>query len=125
MTIDDVHELLDELSSELPGEFFKELNGGINLLPDMKRSPHGHGLVIMGDYNRGGLMGRYINIYYGSMQRVHGGLEREQYKNELRKILRHEFRHHIESLAGERGLEIEDEEFIEGYLASYDDQACP
>lgn len=125
MTIDEVHELLDELSSELPEEIFKELNGGVNLLPNLKRSPHGHGLLVMGDYNRGGPMGRYINIYYGSMQRVHGGLDREQYKRELRKVLRHEFRHHIESLAGERALEIEDEEFIEGYLVHDDNQACP
>ena len=43
-------------------------------------------------------------------------MDREQLKVKLREVLRHEFRHHIENLAGERGLEIEDEKFINKYL---------
>jgi hypothetical protein len=34
----------------------------------------------------------------------------------LAGTLKHEFRHHLESLAGERGLEIEDEQFLADYL---------
>ena len=121
MTIDEMHELLDELSAEIPPAFFDELNGGINLLPDTRRSDHGPDLFTMGDYNHGGPMGRYINIYYGSMQRVYRHLEREEYKEALWEVLRHEFRHHIESLAGECDLEIEDKEFIEEYLSGFEE----
>lgn len=111
--------MLDELAAELPEVFFSELNGGVNLLPDVVPSPHARGddLYILGHYCRGGAMGRYINIYYGSMVRVHGHLDREQFRAKLREVLRHEFRHHMESLGGERGLEKEDEDFIDEYLS--------
>ena len=33
----------------------------------------------------------------------------------VRETLAHEFTHHIESLAGERGLERKDEEFMEDF----------
>lgn len=121
MTIDEVQAMLDELAQEIPKEFFNHLNGGINLLPDVKRSPYGHGLFIMGNYNRGGGLGRYINIYYGSMQRAYGHLSDEEFRKELWDVLRHEFRHHLESLAGERGLEVEDEIFIKEHLAKFND----
>ena len=118
MTIDEVHEILDELSGDIPQAFFKELNGGINLLPNVVYSPHARAndLYIMGDYNRGSPMGRYINIYYGSLMRVYSHLSRDELRKELWDILRHEFRHHLESLGGERGLEIEDAEAIKSYL---------
>jgi len=37
-------------------------------------------------------------------------------KNKLRSVLKHEFLHHLESLAGERQLEIEDERKLMEYL---------
>ncbi|MCD7763821.1 MAG: metallopeptidase family protein [Lachnospiraceae bacterium] len=36
------------------------------------------------------------------------GMSDEAVRGKLRKVLLHEFRHHLESLAGERDLEIED-----------------
>ena len=63
-------------------------------------------------------MGRYIAIYYGSFLRVFPGASREKIRRELRKTLRHEFRHHVESLCGENGLEVEDEVFLQNYLRS-------
>ena len=104
------------MAEELPGEFYKELNGGIMLLPRVKHSPVGKGLFIMGEYHRDRNLGRYIAIYYGSFEKVNGGLSAARLKDQLRKTLRHEFRHHVGSLAGERGLEIEDENAIAKYL---------
>ena len=40
----------DMLAEELPYEFYRELSGGILLLPEEKRSPHGDDLCIMGEY---------------------------------------------------------------------------
>ncbi len=116
VSIDEVEKILGELAAELPEEFYKELNGGIMLLPQVKYSPVSKGLFIMGEYHRSRSLGRYIVMYYGSFEKVYGGLSVERLKDQLRKTLRHEFRHHVESLAGERGLEIEDEKAIAEYL---------
>jgi hypothetical protein len=91
------------------------------LLPQAKLHPENreNDLYALGEYYIGGPLGRYIAIYYGSFLRIHSGLSADQLKTELRKTLRHEFRHHIESLSGERGLEIEDEQYIAQYLQRY------
>ena len=118
MTIDEMHEVLDKLAEELPEVFFKELNGGIVLLPESKESEYSRkkDLYTLGEYHRGGAMGSYIKIYYGSFERLFGHLSDEAMERELRHTLRHEFRHHMEHLAGERGLEIEDNDFLRDYL---------
>ena len=121
INIDEVQDILDNLAEELPKEFFRELNGGILLLPDEKLSPYAKGsdLYILGEYQRGGSMGRLIKIYYGSFERLYGDVKRERLTEKLRHVLRHEFTHHLESLAGERGLEIQDEEDMKRYLSKY------
>jgi len=109
-TIDDINEMLDEIAAELPEEVFLQLNGGVSLLPNTKLSsaaPNG-GLYTLGEYRRD-QMGRYIVLYYGSIMIVHGREEPMKMRESLRKLLTHELTHHIESLAGERDLEIEDE----------------
>ena len=68
----------------------------------------GNELCIMGEYCRQYHLGRFIVIYYGSFAQVYGHLPKEDLAKRLRKVLLHEFRHHLESLAGERDLEIED-----------------
>ncbi len=113
VTITHMQELLDEIAAELPEELFAELNGGIVLLPEAKKHEKGGDIYILGEYHRGGLMGRYISIYYRSFYYVYGDLGEEELKEKLRGTVRHEFRHHIESLAGSDDLERIDEENIE------------
>ncbi len=109
--------MLDDIAAEFPIEFFKELNGGIILLPETKRHKKsiGNDLFILGNYNRGGSMGRYITIFFGSLMRVYGHLSSEKIKEKLRNTVRHEFRHHIESLAGNDDLERIDRQYIADY----------
>jgi len=116
-SIDRVHEMLEQIAEEFPEEFFERLNGGISLLPEMKLSPHAQGndLYILGEY-RHDVMGRYIYIYYGSFRRVHGRLDEAAFYEALKQTVAHEFTHHLESLAGERGLEIQDAEDLMEYL---------
>lgn len=118
ISIDEAQIILDELAEELPQVFYKELNGGILLLPEAKRSPYARGddLYILGEYRVSGSMGRLISIFYGSFEKLYGHLDREDLKIKLRSTLRHEFTHHLESLAGEKGLEIKDQQFINKYL---------
>ena len=115
MDLDRMGEILDMLAEELPEEFYRDLNAGIVLTPEIKKRPYGDDLTIMGEYVRSNL-GRGIKIYGGSINSVYGWMSEEQMTEELREILRHEFTHHIESLAGERGLEIKDEKQIREYL---------
>lgn len=124
ITIDEFQDILGELAQELPEAFFRELNGGVNLLDRAKPSPAGRGndLFILGEYERSHLMGRSIYIYYGSFMRIYPNLDVEELTVQIRKTLRHEFRHHMESLAGCRDLELEDEEFLEKYLSSGEDR---
>jgi len=118
MTIDEMQDVLDELAEELPEVFYKDLNGGIVLLPQAKESEYSQksDLFTLGEYHHGGSMGNYIKIYYGSFERLFGHISDEQMKIQLRKTLRHEFRHHIETLAGEDDLVDDDARFIRGYL---------
>ena len=111
ITIDETHEMLDKIACELPEDFYRDLNGGILLLPQEKLSPAAvaDDLYILGEYVYSTSMGRLIYIYYGSFARMFGHLNRDSFEERLRETLYHEFTHHMESLAGERGLEKKDE----------------
>lgn len=117
ISIEEAERYLDEVASELPAEFYNELNGGIILLPEVQVSPEAvnNDLFTMGEYRIERGMGRYIVIYYGSFEKVYGHCSKEVIELELKKTLLHEFTHHLESLGGERDLEIEDEIFLEEY----------
>ena len=114
-TFDELGLMLDDIAEGLPKDFYNELNGGIILSPDVKMHPESNetgNLYILGEYHNdrkgfGGL-GRYIVIYFGSFMRLYSHFPPERQKQELRRVLVHEFTHHLESLAGERDLEIQD-----------------
>ena len=114
--IDRFYEMLEEVCAELPDDFFRDLHYGVHLSEDYKPSPYAKNgdLVIMGEYTRS-RQGNKIIIYYGSFARTCGWMSKEQLKNRLREVVRHEFRHHMENLAGMYGadsLEHEDWEEI-------------
>lgn len=117
ITIEEMQDMLDEIAGEFPPVFFDNLNGGILLLGEARYHDEDTDgdLYTLGLYNAGGGLGRYISIYYGSFMRVFGHLSREEIKTELRKTVRHEFRHHLESMAGDDDLERLDAEDIEDY----------
>ena len=116
LSFDEVGDLLDEMAEEFPEEFYQELNGGISLLPEAREDPQGENLYIMGEYCND-MMGKYINLYYGSFAALAETEDwtEEDWEDELYTTLSHEFTHHIEGLAGERGLEIKDELEMEQY----------
>ena len=112
--IDGFYEMLNEVCEELPDDFFRELHYGVQLSEELKLSPLDEDgtLFIMGDYTRS-RQGNKITIYYGSFEKSCVWMSDEQLKNRLREVVRHEFRHHMENLAGMYGadsLEHEDRE---------------
>ena len=124
VTIDRFEEILETLADELPAAFYEQLNGGILVDPGHPLHPadrHGD-LYIMGEYRTDPAMGQYIVMFYGSFRRVLRGADESEWVDEMRDVLRHEFRHHIEGMAGVRDLEIWDEEQIAAYRAADDDE---
>lgn len=121
--IDRFEEVLGELTEELPEEFFDKLNGGVIISEEAKEHPESRrgDLYILGEYRRSPELGRDIVIYYGSFDRMFGSLPFVRLKAQMRKTLRHEFRHHVESLAGENSLEKEDAQAVFNYLARFGD----
>ena len=118
-SFEEVGKALDELAEEIPEELFRELNGGIILLPDIRyhqASKDANPLLIVGEYRHEfRRLGRYIVIYYGSFIQCYGMLSPERQREELRRVLLHEFTHHLQSLGGTRGLEIEDDQRLLRY----------
>ena len=118
LTYNEVREYLDEIAEELPEDFYKYLNGGVLLQDTTQLSPHAHHqhLFTLGTYtNDPAGLGRYINIYYGSFEKICSGKSMEKQKEILHEVLLHEFTHHFESLAGLKGLEVKDEQFLHSY----------
>ena len=120
MDIDSFFELLKDVCDELPDEFFRELHYGVQLSEALKMSPYSRSddLVIMGEYSRSHY-GNRIVIYYGSFLKTCSWMSEERLKERLREVVQHEFRHHMENLAGMHGrdsLEYEDVVELRKYL---------
>ena len=122
ISIDRFEEILGELAEELPAQFYTGLNGGI-LIEDrhpLHPADRNGDLYIMGEYRNDPSTGRCIVLYYGSFRRVFRHLDEDELRTEMRRVLRHEFRHHVEGRAGVRDLEEWDADQIRAYRARKD-----
>ena len=120
MNIDNFFKILTEVCDELPDEFFNELHRGVVLSENLKISPYAKAddLIILGEYHRS-YFGNQITIYYGSFERLFFYMDDDELKKKIREVVRHEFRHHMENLAGIYGkesLEYEDEINLKKYM---------
>ena len=126
ITTEQYNTIITELLDELPEEFFRELSGGVivseaSVIPDYAQ---GNDLYTMGQYQiYSGI--RQIVLFRGSFNRAHPNVDLFEAKELLRGILRHEFRHHLEFLAGihdSSSLEAEDERMKWEYLSHFWDR---
>ena len=104
VSFEEAGKMLDEAMEALPKEIFRELNGGVNLLPEAKHSDDGR--YVMGLYHFDA-MGRWVEIFYGSFTALYGDIPAEQFRKHLTETLHHELTHHIEALAGDRTALLE------------------
>lgn len=120
VSFEEFEQIVYNIVDTLPQDFFRELDGGVIVREQRKVHPEsvGEELKILGEYHRNRYLGRYVVIYYGSFMAAFGYLEREDLKKRVRKTVLHEFRHHLESLAGERDLEVEDAKALAAYRES-------
>ena len=110
LSFDEFEETLQSLAAEIPEKYYVDLNGGVHASPLWKIHPQSRGceLSILGEYHVEYGLGRFIVIYYGSFQHVYPNLADDVLRLEMKKVLEHELTHHLESLAGEKDLEIAD-----------------
>lgn len=121
VSIEEMERMLSALLDELPAPLFEGLNGGVSLLEEERPDPEISEVYVLGEYVQD-LLGNSIVLYYGSFAQVFGDAARSAMEKELRKTLRHEFRHHIEAMAGACDLDVEDARRMEEYRR--EDAAC-
>ena len=103
ITFDECGAMLDEIADSMPYELYRDLNGGISLLPQLKVHPKAlnNDLFILGEYIRNSL-GNAIVFYYGSINRVYGSLDNEEFRKKLVEILH--LRNAKKRIAGTNGV---------------------
>ncbi len=108
--------ILDDLVDEIPDEVLYGLNGGILLSEETVYHPESvdDTLVVAGGYQKS-VLGYTIVIYYGSMMELYWNLSHDELREKLKSTLYHELTHHLENMAGDQSLEIEDFHQIEKY----------
>lgn len=125
LTFEQAGDLLDELAEPFPEALFEGLNGGVHLVEDAMPDPEfpQAELYIMGEYHED-LLGRYINLYYGSFAAVALREEwsLEEWRAELRQTLSHELTHHMEGRSGLHALDDKDEAQMAAWRAEYGEQ---
>ena len=119
LDFDEVAQILDNIvDNDFPEEMYHGLTGGIYLVPEEKHNARipSNRYYVLGEYRRNRIMGNCIFVYYGSFRKLYPRASREQEIIILHGTVGHELRHHMEGRAGERGLEIEDEIFVQRAL---------
>ena len=129
IAIEEYGAIVSELMDELPDEFFRELSGGVIVsesvaIPDYAQ---GNDLYTLGKYQIFSRV-RQITMFKGSFDRVYPRADVAEARRILRGVLRHEIRHHLESLGGihdASSLEAADELDKQAYLSQHGVQDGP
>ena len=122
LSFEQAGDLLDTLAESFPEALFDELNGGVNFqeeaVPDQE-FPKGQ-VYILGEYCDD-LLGRYINLYYGSFAAMAKNEDwtEEDWEQELRQTLSHELTHHMEGRSGLHALDDKDEAEMAAWQEEY------
>lgn len=116
-TFDAVASMLDLIVDEIPDQLLQGLDG-VFLVDGEKHNEKipSENYYVMGQFHHGEGTRPVIDLYYGSIIAVHGNLETRDLMTELRKIVRHELRHHMETLAGCDDLVRLDEMYVRDAL---------
>jgi hypothetical protein len=116
MTFADFQRAAEEMLNEIPEEFLEGLQG-LHVLEHIKEEPDLPGVYRMGEYLDPGFdsflggnpgLGRHVALYYGSFVMIAKGDPDFDWEEELWETITHELQHHVESLAGDDSLVVED-----------------
>ncbi|HBC92113.1 MAG TPA: hypothetical protein DCZ10_04195 [Pelotomaculum sp.] len=102
-----------DLIDQIPEKFCTQLNGGFLLLPEVKKDGE---FYVMGEYVEDDIIGCSVILYYGSFAGLLKEAGRAEWLAELQETIRHELRHHLESLAGVEDLVLEEMAELEAFM---------
>lgn len=121
ITYDAFDRIVQEEIALLPEYVHHDLTGGVLIDPGTYLHPArvADDLYIMGTYSTGGITGKAIILYYGSFMATMPNASEEALRLKIRETLRHEFLHHLETMAGEKSLVDEDVDRMIQYLKSH------
>ena len=132
MTFEQFQAVVEEMVGEIPDEFMRGLQG-VHVLEDAYPEEDYDDVWRLGEYDdvwrlgeyldpgpedflgAGEGLGRHVALYYGSFQLVAEGDPEFDWEEEIWETLTHELRHHVESLAGDMGLILEDERLTDDF----------
>ena len=122
LSFEQAGDLLDTLAESFPEALFDGLNGGVNFQEEAvsdQEFPKGQ-VYILGEYCDD-LLGRYINLYYGSFAAMAKNEDwtEEDWEQELRQTLSHELTHHMEGRSGLHALDDKDEAEMAAWQEEY------
>jgi len=102
----------DRVVTGLDSQTLERLNLGVAVSPDTNAQRDADGSVsfILGTFSNHPVLGRQVELYYGSFLEVHRSLQPWDWQDEIEAGVRHELRHFVEDLQGRRDLAIEEEE---------------
>ena len=140
MTFEQFQAVVEEMVGEIPDEFMRGLPQGVQfqavveemvgeipdefMLEDAYPEEDYDDVWRLGEYldpgpedflGAGEGLGRHVALYYGSFQLVAEGDPEFDWEEEIWETLTHELRHHVESLAGDMGLILEDERLTDDF----------
>ncbi len=125
MTFDEFADIVDDEMNLLPDYCYDELNGGVvvdeaEYLHPARRADD---LYILGTYTSDPVLGKQIRLYFGSFRACVADSPTAM-KLQIRKTLRHEFLHHLETRArifGKESLAEEDRQNMIRYFDRHKD----
>lgn len=125
MNIEEFKKIVSEELDLLPEYCFKDLSGGVVVSESAYLHPKrvADDLYIMGTYQTSQIR-KQVTLYFGSFERTIYDMDgrKDFVREKIREVLRHEFRHHLENLAGMHGrdsLEKEDDDRMKEYYTMH------
>lgn len=100
---------VDDISNnEIPAILLKDLNLGIQVSPNNQLDDDEKNYYIMGQYIRNEL-GNQVILYYGSFKYFFKNKSIDKWKREIMATIKHELIHHVEAMAGQEDLALQED----------------
>ena len=105
-------EAFDQATAGIDADTIESLNLGVAVAREenRQRDPDGGVSYTLGTFVHHPILGRQVELYYGSFLAVHGSLQLREWQEEIESVVRHELQHFLEDLQGRRDLAKAEEE---------------
>jgi len=104
--------VFDQVTADMDPTVLERLNLGVAVSPETNvvRDSDGFESLVLGTFTTHPVLGRQVELYYGSFVAAHGSLQPWEWSDAIEAVIRHELRHFLEDLQGRRDLAREEVE---------------